>query len=252
MDNHHIVDATLDRLCDQIGPLPPLLHSWKPLKNGRVRCELAGLWLDPPYKYVPWPFPQSATALALYLFLHGIGTSAMNKSTISLKSLCYKLGITTKWGRTKSRSILHKALDAVNDHLDTLDSGILRQYNITLPGHYEIIAEDGRVRFQAMPRQQPDDDADIEFVPSRQRQRPKIKPSEPRPRIIKKPRFTHEMLMRQVEQDRRNANTKPMPTRMYFDTIKDKHGNESVVIKRVVPMTEEEEARTLGRIDPDA
>jgi hypothetical protein len=88
----------------------------------------------------------------------------------------------------------------------------------------------------------------------------------PRPRIIKKPRpridrskikprISWEQLLQQAKQDRLNAKATaitPRPTRTYHEDIRDKYGEIAVTVKRVVPMTEEEEARTLGRIDPDA
>jgi hypothetical protein len=236
-DNYNVIDAALDRLCEPIGPLPAVLTNWKLLNNGRVRLEVNGRWLDLHFKKVPWPLPvRSPTALALYLWLQSIDTSDMNQTTITLKSLSYKLGI-ANWG--KSMDIIHAAVEAVNTHLDTLNVKLLRKYNIKLPIGYEILEDEKdshRIRFQEIVRKgrdnvEDEDDEDIEFVRSQQRQRPKertstrievlkqkrpkIEPKKVRPRInpdLRTPRITWETLKHQHREDMKaNAKAHPKP-----------------------------------------
>jgi hypothetical protein len=271
-DNHHVIDAALDRLCKPIGQSDPILRSWKRLKNG-LRLEVNGLWLNKPYERVPWPLPlRSPSALRLYLLLQTLDTRPSNTATTSIKNLCYKLGITTDWGGAVSQRILHKALEAVNAHLDTLDSKLLHKYSIRLPSGYEIIEDENdsqRIRFQEIVRQgrdrvEDETDEDVEFVPSRRRQRPKsavthvlqrskIEPKI-RPRInpdLKKPRITHEMLMRQHQIDRdrllQEAKPKTKPrTRTYTDQVGSRH--ERVTVEYEVPVTDADLDRELGRV----
>jgi hypothetical protein len=134
--------------------LPALLKSV--LAEGeRLRLEVCGDWLAPPFGKVPMPLPtRSAHALALYLFVHTIKTSNANKGDSSFLSLCTRLGIKSDQ-RWQCQQAFDRALAVVNTHLSKLDIEELARNNVKIARAFDLVPTDGglRVRLEATNRQ---------------------------------------------------------------------------------------------------
>jgi hypothetical protein len=192
----------LDRLRQPIAGRSPLLIDYT-LRSGRVQLAVAGEWLKVKkgkYKRVLLPLPlKSPTALALFLFLHAINTSPINDTDIRLDRLYARLGIATskKKGHADFSYTLNRALKAVNDHVNRLDDKVLQAANLEVPAGYEIKARrgDGRIRFEALPRQLPDDE-EREYLQSQRKAQETLDEAEhqeERPRLIRRQRPREEV-----------------------------------------------------------
>jgi hypothetical protein len=156
--HHRRLADTLNRLCLPIGDAQPMLKGWERTPSRRLRLQVFGAWLAPPFGRVPLPLPVcSPTALALYLFLHGIKTNQhlSNPSNIrqhDLKSFYRRIGIATRWGEAVCKRTFKRAFDAVNTHLDLFDINVLRKHRI--PERYGMETSRGgrKVLFVAVPR----------------------------------------------------------------------------------------------------
>ena len=154
------IGAALKRLRRPVAAMPPLVESCEQLPSGSLRLVVSTDWMEKPFGQIPIPLPttRSPLAMALYLFLFTISTAAANHETISLRSLCERTGLPISWWSSRA---LVRALEVVNEHLATLDAEALQDEGIKLPGSFEIVSVDGRVRFR---RSQP-------AVPRRRRRR---------------------------------------------------------------------------------
>ena len=119
--------GALDRLTNEVGPLPPLLIGVEK-RHGTVTLQISRSWLAPPFGKVPLPLPSAATALSLYLFVHAIDTGPSNPRAISPDALLRRLGIATWWGQRDCQNTLDRALDTVNALLHSLDVEALHQH----------------------------------------------------------------------------------------------------------------------------
>jgi hypothetical protein len=151
--NNRRIDAALDRLTQPVaGTRGALLNSWQARP---LILQVAGCWLDPPYTSLPLPLPlHSPTALALYVFLHGVRTGMTNTHAIDFGKLCYLLGIGGEWNNRQRD--LNRATAAVNAHLAKLPDDDARQlfdrYNIKVAERYQVYSEGPKIRFEAVSR----------------------------------------------------------------------------------------------------
>lgn len=156
--NRHQLDQTLRRLQKPVRingtRLPPLIASVDP-KATRLRLQITGVWLEPPFGQVPLPLPtRSSIATALYLFLRSVKTSRVNSRAINFEDLCSRIGIDTSQPLFRCKQALHRALGLVNQYVRRLDEDVLDQHGIMAVNGYSIKAANGgdRVRFVAAMR----------------------------------------------------------------------------------------------------
>jgi hypothetical protein len=159
------LEAALNRLRRPVGGMPPLIEHWEELPSGRLWLEVSTAWMQKPYGRVPVPLPSARAprAQALYCLLFTLRTTAANQDTISLVSLCQRIGVSLEWGATQASQVITRALAAVNRHLATLDADALEAAGLRVPASFEIVSEDGRIRFQKVNRPRRDDeDVDVD------------------------------------------------------------------------------------------
>lgn len=201
------LDATLDQLGKPVGKLCSPLLSWCISKSGRLRIELEGTWLTPPFVRVPIPLPlKSTTALSIYLFVHGIKTGPINRKGMSLSALCQRLGV--RRDRFAQRA-LDRALDIIDKHLAGLPMKELIKQGIKLAGGYRIkvIEENKYLRFEALPYHYHDDDP----VPV---QRKQSKRQRDRDRQAKKDAYQEELRLKLAEKNEAEAKRKAAARRL--------------------------------------
>jgi hypothetical protein len=110
--------------------------------GNRLRLEVCGDWLAPPYGKVPMPLPtRSAYAMALYLFVHTIRAGTGNTDDSDFKHLCARLGIRAKT-RWQLQQPFDRALAAVNQHFAKLDPEPLAACGIKSGQALDIIPSD--------------------------------------------------------------------------------------------------------------
>src|SRR5262245_32469768 len=154
--NHRDLENALDRLLKPVSDRPPVLASWEPLANKRVRLEVHGSWIysDEPFKYLPLPLPfRSASVLALFLFLSSLQwTNGTNKHNISFVALFERLGLRhRKQGYDRLSTTLNIALQHINTYLASLPDGNLKALPRVV-AHYEIKPLGDKVQFLGQPR----------------------------------------------------------------------------------------------------
>lgn len=148
------VPAALDRLCCDVGNLPPPLHSWRRLKTSNLSLEVAGHWLSPPWVKIHLPLPlRSPAALALHLFVASIKFGSFAKGKMKFVALCERLGVPTRYG---SRSI-NNAIDVLNKHNALCDEDC--EENIALRGW-----ADGYVQLRRQAKELDEEAAENELV----------------------------------------------------------------------------------------
>jgi hypothetical protein len=185
--NLNALDAALERLCNPVGELrEALLREWRALPSGQLLLTISGKWLGPRFVRIPMPVPMGASALALYLFAHGVNTGPVKKRVmIPWDSLCKKLGMPPSYNSAQASRALGHALDTVNAHLEKLDAKELKRQRVNLPLRYDI-NNGAYVRIVAIPRHWRDDDhdemPDMRPVPVfRRSKRPKLRQRNPAP-----------------------------------------------------------------------
>jgi hypothetical protein len=159
-DKHRRLEYALDRLLKQIAEQPPVLASWEPLADNRVRLEVAGEWIyarDEAFKYLPLPLPlRSASTLALFLFLRSLRwTNGANKYDITFRALFARLGLRhSRQGYERLSRTLRTALEHINDYLANLNEGDLKSLKSlsSVPRSYLIGPIGNQVRFLSGPR----------------------------------------------------------------------------------------------------
>ncbi|SED59755.1 hypothetical protein SAMN05444161_3554 [Rhizobiales bacterium GAS191] len=151
------LDTALDRLCEPVGELPPLLMSWQLLPSGVLRLKVNGQWLNLHFARIPSPLPlRSKLGFALYLLIFDQAFDLLPGSEVDmpLRKLADRLGIAVR-PASYARRALERALHVVNRHIagmspDKLLS--LAQQGIDVPESYSInYSRLGRVRLFANP-----------------------------------------------------------------------------------------------------
>jgi hypothetical protein len=161
--NRRKLDHALNRLLEPVGKMPAPLISWKRLPSGllSLQLEVSEEWLMPPFVLMPLPLAhKSAIALDLYKFLVSIKTGKLNKTGITISSLCRKIGISSQQPMSWIMRSLKRALGVLNKHLARLPLELLYKQGIKVPKYTVEVTKDDLLRFESIPRHYRDDELD--------------------------------------------------------------------------------------------
>lgn len=141
------LDAILKKLRNlTVEGLPVPLSRIARLRSGRLRLDVAGDWIEPPFVRIPLPLPtRSLAAVNLSLFLRTINPDGM----IRLETLCKHIGIEATLPSFVQRQAIHRALGAVNGTLFTRPPEFHVQHeHQQIPWFYKMLLNSGsRIRF---------------------------------------------------------------------------------------------------------